>query len=167
MQKFELKLQLLHFLLREFERVSIERVLSGAGVFRLYQFVRESQNLNEPDWLTRDFSENVPEKVVVENGLNGKSDACKIAIEMFVEIYGAIAGNMALQLKTTGGVYIGGGIASHMVSLLKEGPFMDAFLAKGRFREWLEQVPIRLILNGKASLLGAAHYALGQRFTRL
>jgi len=156
--------QLLHFLLRSFERVSIERVLSGAGVFQLYQFVRESHNLKEPDWLTRDFCENVPEKVVVENGLNGKSDACKIAIEMFVEIYGAIAGNMALQLKTTGGVYIGGGIASHMVAFLKKGPFMENFLAKGRFRQWLERVPVSLILNEKAPLLGAAHYALGKRF---
>ena len=160
------EMQLLHFLLREFGRVSIERVLSGAGVVRLYQFVRESQNLEEPDWLIRDFCENAPEKVIVEHGLNGKSNACKIAIEMFVEIYGAIAGNMALQLKTTGGVYIGGGIASHMVSLLKEGPFMEGFLTKGRFREWLERVPVRLILNDRASLLGAAHYAVGKTFVQ-
>ena len=85
---------------------------------------------------------------------------------MFVEIYGAIAGNMALQLKATGGVYIGGGIAPRMITLLKEGPFMGAFLAKGRFRKWLERVPVRLILNERATLLGAAHYALGARFVQ-
>lgn len=161
------EIQLLHFLLREFERVSIERVLSGAGVYRIYQFVCENLNFKEPDWLIQDFCENRPEEVVVKNGLNGKSNACKKTIEMFVEIYGATAGNMALQLKTTGGVYIGGGIAPNIVSLLKEGAFIESFLAKGRFREWLKQVPVRLILNGRASLLGAAHYALGQRFARL
>ena len=122
--------------------------------------------MEEPDWLTRDFCESIPEKVVVENSLNGKSDACKIAVEMFVKIYGAIAGNMALQLKATGGVYIGGGIALHMASALINGPFMEGFLAKGRFRNWLQRVPVRLILNERAPLLGAAHYALDKRFVQ-
>ena len=86
---------------------------------------------------------------------------------MFVEIYGAVAGNMALQLKTTGGVYVGGGIAPGLVSLMKGRFFIENFLDKGRFRGWLERIPVRLILNDKASLLGAAHYALDKKFVRL
>jgi glucokinase len=86
---------------------------------------------------------------------------------VFAEIYGAVAGNMALQLKTTGGVYVGGGIAPNILSLMKDRFFMENFLDKGRFQDWLERIPVRLILNEKASLLGAAHYALDKKFVRL
>lgn len=161
------EMELLHFLLEEFERVSIERVLSGQGIYRIYRYICDNQKSPEPDWLVKEFNEKSLPKVVVDNGLSGKSKACKIAIEVFVEIYGAVAGNMALQLKTTGGVYVGGGIAPNMVSLMKDRFFIESFLDKGRFRGWLEQVPVRLILNEKASLIGAAHYALGEKFVRL
>ncbi len=159
--------ELLHFLLHEFERVSIERILSGEGIYRIYRYICDNQELEEPDWLLKEFDENGLAKVVVDNGLNGKSKACRIAIEVFVEIYGAVAGNMALQLKTTGGVYVGGGIAPNILSLMKDRFFMENFLDKGRFQGWLERIPVRLILNEKASLLGAAHYALDKNFVRL
>ena len=158
--------QLLGFLLRDFGRVSIERVLSGAGIFQLYQFVCENQKLKEPDWLTQKFYDSTPEKIIVEHGLNGKSNACKMAIEMFAEIYGAIAGNMALQLKATGGVYVGGAIASNIVSILRGGSFIESFNAKGRFRQWLERVPVHLINNEASHLLGATQYALNKRFVQ-
>jgi len=161
------EMELLHFLLQEFERVSIERVLSGEGIYRIYRYICDNQELEEPDWILDEFDAKSLSRVVVENGLNGKSKPCKIAIEVFVEIYGAVAGNMALQLKTTGGVYVGGGIAPGLVSLMKGRFFIENFLDKGRFRGWLERIPVRLILNDKASLLGAAHYALDKKFVRL
>ena len=76
----------------------------------------------------------------------------------------AVSGNLALQVLATGGVYIGGGIAPNLISLIREGRFMEAFLAKGRFKTFLERVPVKLIMNDKASLVGAAHFALGRKF---
>ena len=154
----------LHYLLREFERVSTERVLSGSGLYRIYQFIKESRFTGEPKWLAREFENGEPGLVVTRNGLEKKSSACEQALEIFVSIYGAVSGNLALQVLATGGVYIGGGIAPNLISLIREGRFMEAFLAKGRFKTFLERVPVKLIMNDKASLVGAAHFALGRKF---
>jgi glucokinase len=78
---------------------------------------------------------------------------------MFSSLYGAQAGNLALQLMATGGVYLGGGIAPSILPILSEGPFLESFLSKGRFREYLSRVPVKVILDDKAALLGAAHFA--------
>ncbi|MEE9259431.1 MAG: glucokinase, partial [Nitrospinaceae bacterium] len=164
--RHKLEADLLQFLLGSLERVSVERVLSGAGLFGIYRFVKEYFSLEEPEWLARELEENDPGVVVTRNGMEKKSPACEKALDLFVSLYGAMAGNLALQFLSSGGVYIGGGIAPKIVSRIKSGGFMEAFLSKGRFRPFLETVPVKVILNDRASLLGAAHYALGKKFVR-
>ena len=81
-------------------------------------------------------------------------------MELFVSLYGALAGNLALQYLSKGGVYLGGGIAPKIVPLLQEGGFMQAFLAKGRFEKYLSEIPVKVVMDKSASLLGVAQYAL-------
>ncbi len=156
----ELEIELLRYLLTKFERVSLERVVSGLGLQNIYVFLRDTKRAEEPTWLGEEIkkSSNVG-AVISKNGLEGKSAICEQTLDIFVSLYGAEAGNMALRLLATGGVYIGGGIAPKILPKLKEKPFLDSFLSKGRMRELLELVPVRVILNDKAALLGAAHFA--------
>lgn len=156
--------ELLRFLLKKFDRVSIERVLSGPGLFDIYQFVNQYNSLVEPEWLTKEMSENDPAAAVAENGL--KSPACAMALKLFVTLYGAVAGNLALQVLARGGVFISGGIAPKIASLMTEGLFMEAFLSKGRFRSFMSELPVKIVMNEKSPLLGAAYYAMGKKFRR-
>jgi glucokinase len=100
-----------------------------------------------------------PPAVVSAAGLARTSELCVRALDLFVALYGAAAGNLALTLKATGGVYVGGGIAPRIVDRMKDPIFMGAFLDKGRLRGMLERIPVRVILNDEAALLGAARYA--------
>ncbi len=97
--------------------------------------------------------------MVSEKALEGKSDLCVEALDLFVSLYGAEAGNLALKVMATGGLYIGGGIAPKIVQKLKDGTFMKSFVAKGRMRSLLEAIPVRVILNDKTALMGAARCA--------
>jgi glucokinase len=91
--------------------------------------------------------------------LASKDPGCVEALNMFVSIFGAVAGNLALTGITTGGVYLGGGIPPKILPKLKEGIFMEAFTNKGRFKGFLEKIPVKVILNDKEALIGAAYYA--------
>lgn len=162
----KLEIELLLHLTEKFGRTSIERVLSGRGLDNIYRFLIERGLFEEPAWLTRELQENDPGLVITENGLDNKSPGCHKALEMFVTFYGAIAGNLALQLLTRGGLYIGGGIAPKILPLLKSGLFMEAFYSKGRFKSFMREFPVKVILNDHASLIGVAHYALGDKFAR-
>ena len=115
-----------------FRSVSVERVLSGAGLNNIYQFIVSRVSSKEPEWLTREFQEHDPAAVIAKNALQKKSPACEEALDLFVEIYGAVAGNLALQVMATGGVYIGGGMAPKILPKIKEGKFVESFLSKGR-----------------------------------
>jgi glucokinase len=161
-----LEIELLLFLTKKFGRTSIERVLSGPGLHNIFQFLIERHSYEEPSWLTRELRENDPGVVITKYGIENKSPACEKALEMFVSLYGAIAGNLALQLLTRGGLYIGGGIAPNILPLIKSGLFMESFYSKGRFKSFMREVPVKVILNDKASLIGVAHYALGDKFAR-
>jgi glucokinase len=103
-----------------------------------------------------------PARAITEAALDGKHPVCVAALNMFVSIFGAVAGNLALIAMTTGGVYLGGGIPPKILPKLKESMFMQAFTNKGRFSELLEKIPVRVILNEQAALLGAAHCALSR-----
>jgi len=162
----KLEIELLQFLTEKFGRTSIERVLSGPGLHNIYQFLLQCHSFEEPSWLTQELQENDPGVVITKNGLENKSPACLKALEMFVSLYGAIAGNLALQLLTRGGLYIGGGIAPNILPLIKSGLFMESFHSKGRFTPFMREVPVKVIMNDKASLIGVAHYALGDKFAR-
>jgi glucokinase len=155
----KLEVDLLFYLLGEFEHVSYERVLSGAGLYNIYRFLRDTGRGKEPAWLTELMNQGDPSQVVSEKALEGRSDLCVEALDVFVSLYGAEAGNLALKTMATGGLYIGGGIAPKIVQKLKDGTFMKAFVAKGRMRSLLEEILVRVILNDKTALLGAARCA--------
>ena len=156
----ELEMELLRYLLTKFERVSVERVVSGMGLQNIYEFLRDTKRAEEPAWLAKQIKENGDVGAVVSKcGLDGNSAICEQTLEIFVSLYGAEAGNLALQILATGGIYLGGGIAPKILPKLKEAIFLKSFTAKGRMRELLEKIPVRVILNDKAALIGAAHFA--------
>jgi glucokinase len=162
----KLEIELLLYLTEKFGRTSVERVLSGPGLNNIYRFLIERHSFEEPPWLAEELRDNDPGVVITKNGLENKSPACHKALEMFVSLYGAIAGNLALQFLTRGGLYIGGGIAPEILPLIKSGLFMESFYSKGRFKSFMRDFPVKVILNDQASLIGVAHYALGAKFAR-
>jgi glucokinase len=143
-------------------RVCIEDVLSGPGLIRIFEFVKERDHATEPDWLADEFEQEDPALVISRNGLSKKFKPCEQALEMFVSVYGAVAGNLALQIMARGGVVIGGGIAPEILPLLKSDLFLEAFRDKGKFRDFMEQIPVKVVMNKRAPLLGAAYFALGE-----
>ena len=154
------EIDLLDYLLKRHPRVSVERVISGPGLFNIYQFLKDTGRDEEPTWLVDQMRHKDPPVVITENGLEGKSSLCMQALDLFVSLYGAEAGNMALKVMATGGVYLGGGIAPKIIAKLRDPVFMNAFTAKGRMRPLLQAIPVRVILNPKAALLGAARCAM-------
>ncbi|MBI5582244.1 MAG: glucokinase [Deltaproteobacteria bacterium] len=155
-----LEMGLLDYLLKRHPRVSAERVVCGQGLFTIYQFLRDQGHGEEPQWLVDLLRQKDPPAVITEQALTGKSSLCTQALDLFVSLYGAEAGNMALKVMATGGVYLGGGIAPKIIAKLKEPVFLNAFTAKGRMRPLLQTMPVRVIMNPKVALLGAARYAL-------
>lgn len=157
-----LQLEMLRYLLDKFGRVSYERVCSGGlGIPNIYEFFKISghiQSSAEVDAQIREATDITP--VIVQAGLAKTCPLCEAVLDMFVSILGAEAGNLALKVMATGGVYLGGGMPPRILDKLKDGIFMKAFTNKGRFSDMLSHVPVYVILNSKVSLLGAAHYAL-------
>ncbi len=139
--------------------VSFERILSGPGVYTLYEFLAESDFAAQPTSML-----NIPEgkdksAMVSECALKEHNPLCMEALRLFAEIYGAEAGNLALKSMSLGGVYIGGGIAPKIMPVLSNNHFMNGFLSKGRFNEMLQGMKVKVSLNPETALLGAAHYA--------
>jgi glucokinase len=159
----ELEIELLRFMLRRHSRVSYERLVSGPGLHTLYLFFRERSGVPEPRWLTDALSTGDPSAAVSRSGLDGKDDCCRRALDLFVSLYGAEAGNLALKLLARGGVYIAGGIAPKILQRMQEGSFFAAFRDKGRFSSLLERMPVCIALNNRTALLGATHVALTLR----
>ncbi|MGH8403816.1 MAG: glucokinase, partial [Gammaproteobacteria bacterium] len=156
----ELEIDLLRYLLREFnEHVSYERVLSGPGLYNVYRFLRERGEQLESPEVAAGLKVSDPAAVITQAALAGICRLCSQALDLFVACYGAEAGNLALRAMATGGIFIGGGIAPKILAKLKGPAFLQAFLAKGRMRKLVEQIPVKVILNDKAALLGAANYA--------
>jgi len=156
----EIQIELLRYLMKKFGHVSYERVVSGPGLFNIYNFLKESGAAAEPEALKEKLSAaDDPSAVISQAGLAGESEICVQALHLFVSVYGAEAGNLALRGKAIGGVYIGGGIAPKILDKLKDGTFMRAFVGKGRYAELLSGMPVQVILNEEAPLQGAAYYA--------
>jgi len=151
---------LLDFLMREFDHVSFERVLSGPGLHNIYRFVVTRNPAPEPDWLAARIRTEDPAAVIGESAIAGRDARCVHALEIFTAIYGAEAANLALKYLATGGVYLCGGIAPKILPFLQQGGLIAAFLDKGRLRSTLEKFGIRVSLNPSAALLGAARAGL-------
>ena len=154
-----LEMELLNYCLNRYRRVSYERLVSGPGLVNVYQFLRDTGKADEPAWLTDEMRRGDPAPIISRQAIEGKSLLCLQAMEIFVSLYGAEAGNLALKLMATGGVYLGGGIAPKIITKLKESEFMNAFTAKGRMKPLLHDIPVMVIMNPKTALLGAARHA--------
>ncbi len=151
--------ELWQYLNQHLGHVSVERVLSGGGLFNIYSWLRDSGRFQEPDWLAKNLREKDPAKAITEAAMEQEDPLCTEALNQFVAIFGAAAGNLALMGGTTGGLYLGGGISPKILPKLEEGIFLNAFSNKGRFRGFLKRIPVCVILNDKAALMGAAHAA--------
>ena len=139
--------------------MSWERVLSGPGIHNIYRFLKDTGGGDEPSWLKEEIAKGDPSVSISKAALAGKSELCVRAMDLFVELYGAEAGNLALKVMAVGGVCVGGGIAPKIIEKMKSSGFMAAFTAKGRMRQLLQDMPVRVILNDRTALLGAARCA--------
>jgi glucokinase len=155
----ELDAQLFDYLHEQFGHVSWEKVLSGAGLHNIYQFLLKAGLGEDPPTFAAALSQGDPAVTITLAALDRGSSRCVQALELFITYYGAEAGNLALKMMAAGGVYLGGGIVPRILDRLEEGGFMKAFLGKGRMESLLELMPVRVIINQKAALLGAGHYA--------
>jgi glucokinase len=155
----DLEMDLLRYMLGRFEHVSYERVLSGPGLHNIYQFLRETGRGEEPAWLAEQIAQGDPSAAISKSALEGTSAICVQALDVFVSVYGAESGNLALKMLATGGMYVGGGIAPKIIRKLSSTAFMKAFSAKGRSGGLLKDVPVRVITNDRTALLGAGRVA--------
>jgi glucokinase len=153
------EIELLRFLRLKYGHVSYERVLSGPGLVNLFEFFRATGVGEESPQLTAELAAGMTAGAIANAGLSGTSSRAVRALDLFVSLYGAEAGNLALKMKATRGVLIGGGIAPKLIVKLREPRFLDAFLDKGRMRPLLSTMPVRVILNDQCALVGAAVYA--------
>ena len=158
----DLEIDLLVYLLESYQHVSYERVLSGPGLHNIYKFLVATGRGEEPAWLRENLEEQDPGAVISKAALEQHVPICEAALDLFVSIYGAEAGNLALKVLATGGMFIGGGIAPKMIEMLRRPPFVSAFWSKGRMTMLLKDMPIWVIVNDQAALLGAALVAFGQ-----
>ncbi len=140
-------------------RVSWERVVSGLGLQNIYKFLRDEKGMSESAALRERMQGEDANAVIGEMGESGESELCAKTLEMFAGAYGAETGNIALKVIAAGGMYLGGGIAPKILKTMQNGTFMQAFLDKGRLSGLLEKMPVRVILESRCALLGAAAYA--------
>jgi len=140
-------------------RVSFERVVSGLGIKNVYAYLRDVEKIDEPKWLCERMAAEDPNVVIGECAEDGSSSICFETMKLFASAYGAEAGNLALKVLATGGIYLGGGIAPKRLKTMQNGFFMQAFLDKGRMSALLQSIPVRIILDDTCALLGAAAYA--------
>lgn len=148
---------LLGFLRNKFQHVSWERVLSGPGIENIYEFLVNTYRVTPSVEIHKQMQSQQRAAVITGAALQAACPACLRTMELFVSLYGAEAGNLALKLMATGGIYIGGGIAPKILPLLDSDQFRSAFVHKGRLTSVLQQVPVHVIMTNQAPLLGAAH----------
>lgn len=156
------QIQLLEYLLERFDHVSAERVCSGIGVPNIYDYLRDVEQIPEaPEVAQLIASAKDHTKAIIDAGADPRnpSKLCRTTVDLFVSIMASEAGNLALKVFATGGVYIAGGVALHVLEVLREPQFMETFTKKGRFRNLMERIPIHVI-TAQAALIGAAAYGL-------
>ena len=154
-----LQVELLQFLERRYGHVSYERILSGPGLINVYEFLRGRGCADEPAGFAAQLGHADAAAAISSAALNGTNPLAGQALDLWISVYGAEAGNLALKAMATGGIFLGGGISPKVLSKLKGPLFMNAFLQKGRLRSLLENIPVQVITNDKAGLLGAARCA--------
>ncbi len=152
------EIDLLRHLRGSYLHVSYERIVSGPGLHAIYEYLRDTKK-NEPTWLAEKIKVGNPAAEIADAGLKGQVEIAKQALDLFASIYGAEAGNLALKALTLDGVYVAGGIAPKLLKKLQDGSFMRGFTNKGRYKRIMSQIPVKVVMNDKTALLGAASTA--------
>ena len=158
----ERQIRLLGYLLPRFGHVGVERVCSGIGVPNIYEFLRDEEKIPErPEVAQAIASAKDHTKVIVDAAFDPRnpSELCRATIDVLVSILASEAGNLALKVLATGGVYLAGGVALHVLNALKDPQFIQTFMRKGRFKDLMSRIPIHVI-TARAALVGAASYGL-------
>lgn len=155
----DLQIELLRFLNLRFGHVSYERILSGPGLVNVFEFLRETEGGNESEQLASAMRTGDPAAAISYAALSGTDPLAEKALDLWITIYGAEASNLALKVLSTGGIFLAGGISPKILPRLQSPVFMQAFLEKGRMRGLVESVPVHVVTNEKAGLLGAARCA--------
>jgi glucokinase len=156
----EQEAKLLNFLRKKHpDHVSYERLVSGEGLYNIYQFFKQSGSVVSPA-IEDALREGDPPAIIGEAGVSGSDALSQKALIVFCQIYGAEAGNLALKCLPYGGIYLAGGIAPKILPMLQEGCFLQSFLSKGRYQNILKKMPVRVCLDQEAGLLGACEKAL-------
>jgi len=154
-----LQVELLQFLESRYGHVSYERVLSGPGLVNVYEFLRGKGYGDEPEGFSAQLEHRDAAAAISRAALDGSNRLAEQALDLWISVYGAEAGNLALKAMATGGIFLGGGISPKLLPKLTGPLFMRAFLEKGRLQSLLETIPVQVITNDKAGLLGAARCA--------
>jgi len=152
-------LELWQALAKQYGHVSLERLISGPGLYNIYCWLRDSGRYDEPVWLAEQLNPDNAPRLIAEQGLKEVVPLCRAALEKFIAIMGAAAGDLALIGMTHGGLFLGGGIPPKILDKLREPRFIEAFNRKGRLSDIMSRFPVSVILNDQAALLGAAHCA--------
>jgi glucokinase len=166
----QLEEDLLRYLRERFGHVSYERIVSGPGLVNVFHFLCDTGLGSKPQWLAEEMQHSDPAACITRAALEDRCPTCERVVDLFISVYGAEAGNLALKLMALGGVYLGGGIAPKLLPKLTSPLFMQSFVAKGRMQAILETIPVKVITNENAALLGAARCAarraLAEQVTR-
>ncbi len=155
----DLQIELVRFLKARFGHVSYERILSGPGLVNVYEFLRDYGCEKESAEFAAALKQGDPAAVISRAALDGTEALAEKALDLWISVYGAEAANLALKVMATGGLFLAGGISPKILSKLKGPAFMRAFVEKGRLRPLVESIPVQVITNDKAGLLGAARCA--------
>jgi glucokinase len=160
----EIEMDLLRYLQQKYGRVSTERIVSGPGIKNIYDFLRDTKKAEEPPALADQLraAKDAP-ALISKLAAEGKTPICTQTFSLFVTIYGAFCGDCAVSFMTRGGVYIGGSIAAKNVPRMQDPAFLEAFFNRGRMEPLLRDMPVKIVLNDDAGLLGAARYTLVQK----
>ncbi len=154
-----LDMELWNYLNKEFGHVSWERVVSGQGIYNIYQFLRTYRKAKEPKWLTGQFQTEDPAISISTAALQNKDAVCVETLQLFVKYLAVESAQLALKTKASGGIFIGGGIAPKIIDFIDKKEFYKNFINVGRLEHLLKTIPVRIVLNDKTALMGAAYYA--------
>jgi len=160
----ELQIELLRFLATKFGHVSYERILSGPGLVNVYEFLCASGCGKDSAELSAAMKAGDPAAAISQAALTGKDSLAGKALDLWIAVYGAETSNLGLKIMSTGGLFLAGGISPKILPKLKGSLFMEAFLDKGRMRPLVEAMPVHVVTNEKAGLLGAARCAAVRGF---
>jgi len=155
----DLQIELVRFLERRFGHVSYERILSGPGLVNVYEFLLESGCGKEAPELAAAIQKGDPAAAISRAAVDNSCPLAVKALDLWVAVYGAEAANLALKVMATGGLFLAGGISPKILTKLTGPAFMKSFVEKGRLRPLLESIPVQVVMNDKAGLLGAARCA--------